>query len=715
MGKVRTIGNTGQMGEETSNTSLEITYGGDESPFGGVHYGPPPAYIDPKCFTDSNGFMVIDNKLVAMSLEPFVLPTLWNSTAGVVLLKLGTFYNSIFGQLNYALGYAVSNIVVNGVNGVQIDFYITAWNYNNVGVPTIVDNEILTLTRFTVNIEAIAATLTIPVVMGESADYSDSGQLGLSYGASAVVAGALAFGYTPGMKISDVVTGIVAVINAASGSTLFTAAPSADGLSVVLTAVTPGVAGNNLFIQDDSFSTTPNNPSAFYFVAPITGATKYANLQGGTNAVILAPATSISGVSTIDVGGTLYISGLKTYPWVLKYAGPGTFTISSAYQGLQILKKFAGSLIGIGLINQLLNQTKNQDMIFSWSAAEDLDEWSPIDASGNVTGAGFSQLADIGDVLTGLIVSNNVAYIIRSQGLSYATALGSGQNPFQFAHIGLGHVGEGSQIAALIGDYDQTGVYVGQTNVFQLSGSISAIGDKVKSKLFPLVNQASAFGKVIISPTTQGGDTYSIAMVILGANLFLYNTANQTWMSFGQTLPGTFKSPNADVLFNQTSNSNVFDKFPAVISYQPNTGVVPVAFALDEGMIQADSLSAGPAFITFPIEEVLFGREVTIDALYISLWADLVDASITINFFFNGIAFSSLLLQSGAPFNTIGGAPVELQVFPNNVALAGTGVFTAKSPQLSIQVPATGSSNVNLLRFAKIQMYASFDPSQRPV
>ena len=115
-------------------------------------------------------------------------------------------------------------------------------------------------------------------------------------------------------------------------------------------------------------------------------------------------------------------------------------------------------------------------MIFAWSATDDLDTWAPLGLDGNVTGAGFAQLADIGDYLTGLIVTNATAFIIRSQGLSYATATGNATSPFNFSHIGLGDEGEGSQITALLAQYDQTGLYVGNSDVYQVANGIYSRG-----------------------------------------------------------------------------------------------------------------------------------------------------------------------------------------------------------------------------------------------
>ena len=44
------------------NIGLEITYGGKEAPFGGVDTSAPPAYIDPRCFTNCDGVIVVDNQ-----------------------------------------------------------------------------------------------------------------------------------------------------------------------------------------------------------------------------------------------------------------------------------------------------------------------------------------------------------------------------------------------------------------------------------------------------------------------------------------------------------------------------------------------------------------------------------------------------------------------------------------------------------------------------
>src|ERR1700728_1640203 len=121
------------------NIALEITYGGTDAPFGGVDSSAPPAYIDPRCFAAVDGFIVVDNKLCLACWQLLTLPTLWNGNTAE-LIKIGTFFSSIHGQLNYALGVAASLNVGPPAN-TTYKFYLTAWTYNAVGAPQIQGND----------------------------------------------------------------------------------------------------------------------------------------------------------------------------------------------------------------------------------------------------------------------------------------------------------------------------------------------------------------------------------------------------------------------------------------------------------------------------------------------------------------------------------------------------------------------------------------------
>lgn len=703
MGHVRTIPQVDQAGQKSGNVMLEITYGGLESPFMGIDSSAPAAYIDPKCFADADGFLVIDNKLVVVSLQGLATPTLWNGVSGVQLLKFGTFFSSIYGQLNYALGY-VQSVITGPPQGLQYAFYITAWNSSGV-----IDNSVLFLNLYRTTITAVPATLVLPVLMGEPSNYADTGDLALNYGASSVFGGNIGFGYTPGMTVAQAVTGIVTAINIVSASTHFTAAPSLDGLSVVLTAVTPGAAGNNLQVADDSFSNIGGNSPAFYF--PTAPNPEWSNLQGGKDALFVDPPQGPFDVSTTEVGGVLYIAGIG--PFILKYAGPQTFAISTVYNGVQVIRKFAGSLIGLGTITQLGTVLQNTDMIFSWSAANNLDEWSPVDASGNVTGAGFAQLADIADYLSSLIVSNNTAFIIRSQGISYATAIQNGTQPFQFAHIGLGEEGEGAQSRDLVCQYDQTGAYVGNSDIFQVSGSISSIGAKIKAALFSALELNPVFLSSTSCAVFIGGDTFPLVLFMIGNLVFIYNPPNNTWMKVAYATPAGEKVAEVAPLYTNTTAKFLQSQASLALQAKPSIGAItpPSFVSLIEGVPNINAINLNNPQITFPQEELLFGRDVVIDALYIALWGN-VSENTTVQFYFNGILFSSIVLDP-ATYNSLSGNPTEIKVFPTGTV--GTGVFTSHSPQLQVKIVALGDVGTAQVRFSKIQAYASFEPAQKPV
>ena len=102
-----------------------------DSPFGGVDSSAPPAYIDPRCFTDSDGFLVVNNRIAAVSFEQITVPDLFGGDGTVQILKFGTFYHSIKGLRNYALGYKAAAFA-GPPSGVNYDFYLTSWNPQNI-------------------------------------------------------------------------------------------------------------------------------------------------------------------------------------------------------------------------------------------------------------------------------------------------------------------------------------------------------------------------------------------------------------------------------------------------------------------------------------------------------------------------------------------------------------------------------------------------------
>jgi len=802
--------------EELSNGNigLEITYGGKEAPFGGVDTSAPPAYIDPRCFVSSDGVMVVDNKIVTVGMFSYPTALLWGGEFGVVFLKFGTFYNSQWGQLNYALGYISTHYAPSGGPSYAVyTYYITSWDPSNV---TTVYNDNLSVKLFDSAFIAVAASFEIPcLTSGAQANGLGAGAVvnitsvsaggaitGLTIvGGSGYVVGYIAtvlqgsqndaailitaiggggsitgftidFGggdvipYTvgaasllavfnwettliingpnggPNTYIADVsvlstlTAGLVvaAMVEAVNGLGVNPADPnvfasaSSDGNSIILTAIDIGAAGNSITVEDASVNDIATLPPSFYFAT--YGVT---NLQGGAAPLAdPAPLSFTPPASVVEVGGVLYIANIG--PMILKYNGPGKFAISTMNNGVKVLSKFAGSLIGFGYIPQLSQVFTATDMTYAWTSGENLDEWNPILSNGNVTGAGFEQLADIGDYISGLVISSGTAFIIRSQGVSYATATGNSVLPYAINHIGLGDRGEGAQNSNLFCQYDQTGAFVGNTNIYQISGQISAIGDKIKAGLFSLLNSGAAILSAAACSIFVGGDEFAVVVFEIGGSLFIFNTANGTWSTV--TLP-VFGTATIDSAFlgvfsslNTFSNSQVQNVSSLVLAIQETVSDVlqaPLFYSLKEGVTNDTAISNNVS-ILFPQEELSIGRDVTIDALYVSLWAD-VSEDVAVSFYITGLVNTA---SPGLPavyepvevlyatytllpavFNSLDGDPIELQLSASNTF--GVGAVTVHSPQLKITAQEITDSGTAKIRWSKKVMFGSFDSKQRPM
>jgi len=948
------------------NVGLEITYGGKEAPFGGVDSSAPPAYIDPRCFTECDGFVVVDNKLVAASLNPFPTPVLWSGTAGVQLIGFGNFYNTTYGTLNYALGYTA--VAVAGTpTGVAYTFYMTSWNPVNITGPY---NDTLSYTLFNSITPAVAASITIQLaststsnpgsgaavnitaitsLSGDGNTYGGAGvfipgiisSLTVTGGSNyivgstywvvqgsivtaqvtitaigingsitgfnlvpntfstiitndsnqAVEVSTAGWGYSVGSAAiqyaqvsnvqlqisspsdsntytvanlgvtSEVVNGtgtgaVLAVssicqsggytnINSYRGTAVFSnaaivalawpqnliqSAAQGNGYNIgdlyrlqsayytggafpgwafstvntvdpnmylrvtgvgaggslvswelmstgyedstiynagqfgidyvvglgspvgintistgpafilntmaaeingtlaapynvanldvsatvnvaastlTLTAIVPGAAGNSISVQDFSQISGPDLYYYYFTVRSRAFLTGGGNLPStGTTLSTTLPAQA----SIVAVGGTLYIANIG--PAIIKYVNPGQFVTSTTAQGVRVLRKFAGSLIGLGNIpapNPAVGfPTTALDMIFSWSATLDLDIWNVLDLNGNVTGAGFAQLADIGDYLSGLIVSGGTAFILRSQGISYATATGNATNPYSFAHIGLGDQGEGSELSYLECQYDQTGAFVGNSDIFQVSTSISSIGNKIKHLLYQSLLNDSYRLYTSIACAVYIEDEFPIFIFVLGLDVFIFNSANGTWTTIELNIPINANTQLMGGVFaTQNNTPTSFTASQTVASIAVGQSLVYNFYTLYDGATNSGAISTTPV-VSFPVEEISFGRDITIDALYVAIVAS-ITSNLTVLFLINEVVFATLVLTPDM-MNTGAETPVEFQLF------ADSGLpFTAHSPQLSVQLPTILSLSSTELYFTKLAMFGSYDPNQRPV
>ena len=281
----------------------------------------------------------------------------------------------------------------------------------------------------------------------------------------------------------------------------------------------------------------------------------------------------------------------------------------------------------------------------------------------------------------------------------------------------------------LVAQYDQTGAYVGNSDIYQISGTISSIGAKIKAALFQALNSIPNTTNTNLLNTAAcavfiGGDTFPLIVFGVWSYFnstaaylsYIYNPNNGTWMPFTYNPPTNDQlvvvamSPLATV--NSSPDGNRFNQTVLTYGMQPihvGATLTPQFFALQEGVPNVNSLS-NQAGVAFPEEEVLFGRDVTIDALYMALWAK-VSENTFVDFYINGVLYATLELTS-AVYNTLNGNPIENQLFA--LPAYGAGADTGHAPQLTYKIRSLTDTGTAFVRFSKIMILASIAPSQRP-
>jgi hypothetical protein len=248
------------------------------------------------------------------------------------------------------------------------------------------------------------------------------------------------------------------------------------------------------------------------------------------------------------------------------------------------------------------------------------------------------------------------------------------------------------------------------------------IGEKIKNQLFPLLTPALgepnvSAGSKAISLFMLGTETLFYA-VYAGSSIFMYNASNGTWGSIN-TVPniGNVNGNQGLVLENWpilgTSGFYIpWQKQSQLVFGALATLAAPAGFyKVTEAVQNSTSPTSSITTIVFPQEEISFGRDITIDGIYVKIAGtsgQVINWQITDSQTGNIILQGSLTLPVGASYNTY----VDYQLFDSTT---GSCTGTGKAPQLQIFVPTSAGSTLNQLRIAKISMFGSYDPTQRPV
>ena len=685
MGKIETRKN------DNGTLDLEITYGGPDAPFGGIDASAPPMYIDPKCFVNCSGFLIQDDKLIAVSWQSMGINiTDWNALSEI-FLGVGHFYAS--GQFwNWILSYSLGGGPGNPPIGI-VTYNVRLWPAGFTGNLSIAANgTTLPLAQIPTTVPATPATAQI-VVNGSTATVG--GNIAITIGAAPVVNVMVNIGDT----VTVVAANIVTAINAALGPA--TAIVDAGFTNRVdLTTTATGFAANStaliIGVTIGGGGTIP---------LPIASTP----FNGAMDSYLTNYGLPINPLSWTAVGESVYFGGPGTM--ILKLAldqNHPQLTPLTQYLGANVLGKFNGQLIAAGVTPGPGQVIQDSEMVIAWSAPEgEYGIWEPLFSDGTVTGAGFNQVEDISDYLTGIFINPGLAVLLRSEGIDYITPLSNGPTPFDFVHISNAKLGEGCQDPRLVTQYDQFGCFVGNSDIYEFSGSLIPIGKKIKNFLLNDARQqgapSQAFRGSVSGPFLIDNNTDVYAHFLVGPSVFNYNFNNKTWVSQDLVTANTvFYIGQIAIIYNPDAPDAV-GFVPALITFGPAQG--PEFWQLSPGVSNASFQGSTSSFIEFPEEEIMFGRDITIDSA-------LLNAAGTAG---QEIHFDISATIQGTFTLPVGASPSIYQdyqiFFTDNPA---NDKCTVKNPQLTLSCDENLVGVINQVKIAKVALFGSFDPNQRP-
>ncbi len=681
-----------------NNVQLEIIYGGREAPFGGIDSSMPPSYIDPKCAVDIQGFVIIDNQLVCVALQPLDIDleipsgSAWDAP---LLSGFGNFYTEANGYQNFILLKGADETTVTE-NTMNLALYV--WpSSNNPG--TLAPTAVLSLAQGITTDPGSPAVAILGTEPGHVFGILPIAQISviLTQGATVETYGPFTSADTPSVFCAA----IVAAINGLP-SVLVTAALGPGGTSVVLTTINNGVAQNNTQL---TISVSPSGAVQFPGVIPYVES----EFQGGTDEYTYPSGIGLFPLSFVSEGEQLILGGPGTA--ILTYNNE-VFSVLTQYLGANVLKKFGGSLLALGITPSPGTVIQSPEMVFAWSAASEFGVWNPTTSDGLVTGAGFEQLADIEDPLTGGFVNSSTLLMLRAKGMSYAVLTGNGTEPFQVSHVDLAPEGEGCQGQLLSSQYGPVGFYVGNSNIYSYIQNPQPIGDKIKTFLYENLSPAINSGTVIAASKAVSVFLLNTESTFFGVfvypYLYFYNANNGTWTRLFCVNTAGFTGAYAED-FPVINTSSQFAKQSQFVlgTFKPSDFSYNFS-VLAEQVPNIESLTEEGPLVYFPNEEISFGRDITIDSIYASMAGSPGQELqfIVVDIYGNVLLNTIFTFPVGASYDAF----ANYAIFDN---ITGT-AFTGQAPQLQIIAAVNGSDIANQLRIAKICMYGSYDPMQRP-
>lgn len=342
----------------------------------------------------------------------------------------------------------------------------------------------------------------------------------------------------------------------------------------------------------------------------------------------------------------------------------------------------------------------------AWSApTQQYGQFNPLDANNLVTGAGYNNLPDVEDVITGYFNIGPTGYILRNQGITEVSPLNSGINPFDFNHLWASHKGIGTIYSNSVAQYGSIGAFFSDTGIYTIGyEGISIIDNKAKSAIYKeliLINNANLL-YAGIGPLQIDGENF-LAYIIAAQNpttgvitLYLFNFNSKEWFRFTVAEANTNLSL-ALVAINGLITTNYLNTLFLI------TNEIAGSFESWHLPVNSGIVAGNSAEIDLPIEEIKIYRDITIDAIIVFYNVKDPTGTCTGTLTINGVSFT-LMNSTSCVFD---GTWRYVILYPT------AQLFTGISPQLKINLSTTSGTAIPFY-IGKVVEFGSLDATQRP-
>lgn len=477
----------------------------------------------------------------------------------------------------------------------------------------------------------------------------------------------------------------------------------------------------------------------FLFTCSATNLTlfEYRNgFLGAPTTINIAVTNQANNLSWYAINGVVYLTGLglgAIYAYTPNPTGTSTFALLTNYLGGSYLGELNGRLLVLAVDQIVAGVYSYFPFRIAWSAGIGAySQFNPL-VGGLVTGAGFNNLPDVADEITGFFTIGPTGYIIRKQGITEISPLNSGIQPFDFNHLWASQKGIGTIFPNSLAQYGSAGIFLTDIGLFKfgLSGITQVEGD-----FWAQIN--SLLDKLLINTAGYPNDyTTLLASVVAGlVPLAINDEKKLTYFLYiptsdGLLLIGNIETMQWNIISCWSNTQAIFTQIKSIskaafleIGADQSIPVVGalfgvlsnslVLFSVDDtlllpGLTPTPFLDSSP-FVVFPREELGVTKDVTVDSITVVAEAD-VQGSDAVNIL-PGISSTDGSNKAYTPLQI--GTLGSYVAYPTTVLFGtATNQFTARYPQLTLSVAMDAVAS-SALRIYKVVMFCTIDSKQAP-